>query len=161
MRRYRGGVRRGGCRGGGRGILGSSYVLCCESASGGLLLSSSAHRTLLEIRAILLSRTSATLPSPFLPYLRQVFLFSQACARLRTSPLATIFLPAPSVLLDHYRFLRSLVSSSTHLFYFLYVNLAITWPQRYDSQSQLRRAFPVTILLTGQSLSLTHFAPFR
>lgn len=41
-------------------------------------------------------------------------------------------------------------------------HLSITWAQLYDGPSQLRRPFPVTVLLLlpGLSLSLPHFSPF-
>jgi hypothetical protein len=97
MRRVWGG-RGGEWRGRGGGVSwGPNTMFCVLSGRETLLLSTSAHRTLLEIRAILLSRPSATLSSLFLLYLTQLLLFSKACVRPHTSPVATIFLPAPSI----------------------------------------------------------------
>lgn len=111
----------------------------------------------LEIRAILLSRPSATL------------VFSVSTLSY-TAPSLFISLCTPSyepcrhnlssrpihILVDHYRFSHSLGSSTTYLSAFFYVYPSITWPQQYDSQSRPRRGFPVTILLTGLSVPLPH-----
>lgn len=67
--------QREGGREGYLGVLIRCFVFC-RGGNGTLLLSTSAHCTLLEIRAILLSRPSATLSSPFLLYLTQLLLFS-------------------------------------------------------------------------------------
>ena len=64
--------------------------------------------------------------------------------------------PIHILLVDHYRFFHSLGTSTTYLFPFFHVYPSITWPQQYDSQSRPRRAFPVTILLTGLP-TLPHF----
>lgn len=55
---------------------GPNTMFCVLSGRETLLLSTSAHRTSLEIRALLLSRPSATLSSLFLLYLTQLLLFS-------------------------------------------------------------------------------------
>lgn len=76
--------------------MGSSYVLCCESPSGRLLLSSTAHCTLLEIRAILLSRTSATLLLRFYSTLRRSFsLHKPVHAFIRALSPQSFFPPHP------------------------------------------------------------------
>lgn len=55
---------------------------------------------------------------------------------------------------DHHRFFCSLGSFSALLVLFLCIRPSTTWLQQYDSQSRPRRAFPVIILLPGQSLPL-------
>lgn len=97
------------------------------------------------------SRPSATLSSLFLSYAGLSFFINPVYEFVRAlSPQSLHFLP--HLLLDHLRFLRSFGSPSVHFFSFRLLRLSITWLQQYDSQSRPRRAFPVTILLTGQSL---------
>ena len=136
------------------GVLIQCFVQ--SRGTGGTLLLSSFARTLLEIRAILLSRPSATLffSLSTLSYTAPSLFISLCTPSYEPCPPQSFF-PPIHILVDHYRFFHSLGSSTTYLFAFFHVYSSITWPQQYDSQSRPRRAFPVTILLTGLSSPLS------
>ena len=133
-------------------ILGSQQQDCCESDGSWCRSSFALTPHLLAIRAIPLSRLSATLSPAFtLPYTGSFLFIINLCTpsyEPSRHNLPSLYLPL-LVQVDHFS------SSSFHFFYFLCIHSSITWLQQYDSQSRPRRAFPAIILLTGQSHSLS------